>query len=45
MEGCSWGAFQELGENWEGLGFTSVGEFVDFMKMDCMVSQLFSLNQ
>lgn len=32
MEACSWGPFQELGENWEGLGFKSVGEFVDVMK-------------
>lgn len=32
MEGCSWGPFQELGENWEELGFKDVGEFVDTMK-------------
>lgn len=32
MEGCSWGPFQELGENWEGLGFKNVGEMIDTMK-------------
>ena len=32
MEACSWGPFQELGENWEQYGFNNVGEFVDTMK-------------
>lgn len=32
MMACSWGAFQELGENYEGLGFDTVDEFVDQMK-------------
>lgn len=32
MEACSWGPFQELGENWEDYGFSSIGEFVDTMK-------------
>lgn len=32
LEGCSWGAFQELGENWANYGFSNVGDFVDTMK-------------
>lgn len=32
MMACSWGAFQELGENYDDYGFESVGEFVDMMK-------------
>lgn len=32
MEACSWGPFQELGENWEQYNFKNVGEFVDTMK-------------
>lgn len=32
MMACSWGAFQELGENFEDLGFETVGAFVDKMK-------------
>lgn len=32
MEACSWGAFQELGENYQKFGFHTVGEFVDVMK-------------
>lgn len=32
MEACSWGPFQELGENWEDYGFQNVGKFVDTMK-------------
>lgn len=32
MMSCSWGAFQELGENFEDLGFETVGAFVDKMK-------------
>lgn len=32
MMACSWGAFQELGENYDDYGFHSVGEFVDKMK-------------
>jgi hypothetical protein len=32
MEACSWGAFQELGENWHDYGFARVGDFVDAMK-------------
>jgi hypothetical protein len=32
MMACSWGAFQELGENYDDYGFHSVGEFVDLMK-------------
>ena len=32
MMACSWGAFQELGENYDDYGFKAVGEFVDVMK-------------
>lgn len=32
MMACSWGAFQELGENYDDYGFHTVGEFVDMMK-------------
>lgn len=32
MKACSWGAFQELGENYKDYGFKSVGKFVDQMK-------------
>jgi|GEM_PF-3019926 len=32
MMACSWGAFQELGENYDDYKFKSVGEFVDMMK-------------
>lgn len=32
MMACSWGAFQELGENYDDYGFETVGEFVDKMK-------------
>lgn len=32
MMACSWGAFQELGENYDDYGFDNVGEFVDMMK-------------
>jgi hypothetical protein len=32
MKACSWGTFQELGENYADLGFKTVGEFVDQMK-------------
>lgn len=32
MMACSWGAFQELGENYDDYGFANVGEFVDMMK-------------
>jgi hypothetical protein len=32
MMACSWGAFQELGENYDDYDFASVGEFVDLMK-------------
>ncbi len=32
MMACSWGAFQELGENYDDYGFDTVGEFVDQMK-------------
>lgn len=32
MKACSWGTFQELGENYKDLGFKTVGEFVDHMK-------------
>jgi hypothetical protein len=32
MMACSWGAFQELGENYDDCGFASVGAFVDRMK-------------
>jgi hypothetical protein len=32
MMACSWGAFQELGENYDDCDFSSVDEFVDAMK-------------
>jgi hypothetical protein len=32
MMACSWGMFQELGENYDDYGFRTVGEFVDMMK-------------
>jgi hypothetical protein len=32
MMACSWGAFQELGENYDDYKFKTVGEFVDTMK-------------
>jgi hypothetical protein len=32
MMACSWGAFQEMGFNYDDLGFSSVGEMVDKMK-------------
>lgn len=32
MKACSWGTFQELGENYHDLGFKTVGEFVEQMK-------------
>lgn len=32
MMACSWGAFQELGENYDDYDFASVGAFVDRMK-------------
>lgn len=32
MEACSWGPFQELGENWESCGFENVGQMIDTMK-------------
>lgn len=32
MKACSWGMFQELGENYKDCGFDSVGAFVDMMK-------------
>jgi hypothetical protein len=32
MKACSWGMFQELGENFADCGFADVGKFVDTMK-------------
>jgi hypothetical protein len=32
MKACSWGMFQELGENYAGYDFADVGKFVDMMK-------------
>jgi hypothetical protein len=32
MKACSWGMFQELGENYADCGFADVGKFVDSMK-------------
>lgn len=32
MMACSWGIFQELGENYAAVGFQTVGQFVDAMK-------------
>lgn len=33
MMSCSWGSFQEMGFNYESLGFDTVDQFVDAMKL------------
>lgn len=33
MMACSWGSFQEMGFNYADLGFDSVGQFVDVIKL------------